>query len=225
VDLPGPPRRGALLSSRRLTSLCVVAIGAFALGLAGYHLVPASASRATVEWSASPPEKLDLHPTTLPTTTSAPTTVPEPPPDTAAPPPAPPRRAAPTASSPSITPLGGSEASQLVSLVNRYRTSHGLGALTVASDGTAKAQQHSNDMAAQGRIFHSSSLSSGISGGWSELAENVGTGQSISQIESMFEASSPHRANLLNGDFTQIGVGVTRGGDGNLYVTEFFIAR
>ena len=45
------------------------------------------------------------------------------------------------------------------------------------------------------------------------------------QIESMFEASSPHRANLLNGSFNQIGVGVTVGDDGQLYVTEFFVGR
>ena len=89
----------------------------------------------------------------------------------------------------------------------------------------AKAQQHSNDMAAQGRIFHSSSMSSGINSGWTALGENVGMGSSVSQVESMFESSGPHRANLLSGSFTQIGIGVAHGGDGSLYVTEFFVGR
>ncbi len=80
-------------------------------------------------------------------------------------------------------------------------------------------------MAAQGRIYHSSSLSSGISGGWSSLGENVGMGGSVSHIESMFEASSAHRDNLLNPSFTQIGVGVASGSDGTLYVTEVFVGR
>jgi uncharacterized protein YkwD len=109
-------------------------------------------------------------------------------------------------------------------MVNNYRAANGLPALATASDATAKAQQHSNDMAAQGRIYHSSSMSSGIKSGWSALGENVGMGGSVSQVESMFEGSGPHRANLL-GDFTQIGVGVAHGADGQLYVTEFFVGR
>jgi uncharacterized protein YkwD len=117
------------------------------------------------------------------------------------------------------------EARQLLSLVNNFRAANGLGGLVEAYDGTAKAQAHSDEMAAYKTLFHSSSLSSGIANDWTALGENVGVGQTIPQIESMFETSSPHRANLLNGAFDQIGVGVTRGSDGNLYVTEFFIAR
>jgi uncharacterized protein YkwD len=68
-------------------------------------------------------------------------------------------------------------------------------------------------------------MSSGINSGWSSLGENVGVGGSASQVESMFEGSGPHRANLLNESFTQIGVGVSRGGDGQLYFTQFFVGR
>jgi uncharacterized protein YkwD len=109
--------------------------------------------------------------------------------------------------------------------VNQYRAAHGLAPLAQAGDAAAKAQQHSDDMAAQGRLFHSSSMSSGINSGWSSLGENVGVGGSASQVESMFEGSGPHRANLLNESFTQIGVGVSRGGDGQLYFTQFFVGR
>jgi uncharacterized protein YkwD len=80
-------------------------------------------------------------------------------------------------------------------------------------------------MAAQQRLFHSSSLTSGIQGGWTAIGENVGSGQSIQQLASMFEASSTHRANLLNGAYNQIGVGVAHGADGQVYVTEFFVGR
>jgi uncharacterized protein YkwD len=113
----------------------------------------------------------------------------------------------------------------LLSLVNNYRSAHGLAPLAQASDATAKAQQHSNDMAAQGRIFHSSSMSSGIKSGWTAIGENVGMGGSVGQVESMFEGSSPHRANLLNSAYTQIGVGVAYGSDGQIYVTECFVGR
>jgi uncharacterized protein YkwD len=131
------------------------------------------------------------------------------------------------ASAPAAAPAtnGATESAQLVSLVNQYRAANGLAGLSEAGDATAKAQQHAEDMAAQGRLFHSSSLSSGIQNGWTALGENVGVGGSVDQIQSMFEASSPHRANLLSGSYNQLGVGVARGGDGQLYVTEFFVGR
>jgi uncharacterized protein YkwD len=109
--------------------------------------------------------------------------------------------------------------------VNSYRAANGLPALAQAGDATAKAQQHAQEMANQGRIFHSGSMSSGIKSGWSALGENVGVGGSVGQVESMFEGSGPHRANLLNGAYNQIGVGVARGADGQLYVTETFVGR
>ena len=60
---------------------------------------------------------------------------------------------------------------------------------------------------------------------WTALGENVGIGYSLQQVESMFESSAPHQANLLNGAYNQVGVGVTHGSDGRIYVTQFFIAR
>jgi uncharacterized protein YkwD len=119
----------------------------------------------------------------------------------------------------------GSEAEQMLSLVNNYRSANGLGALSIAGDANAKAQQHAEEMAAQGRIYHSSSLPSGIQPGWSALGENVGMGGSVGQLESMFEASGPHSKNLLNGAYNQVGVGLARGGDGTLFVTQFFVGR
>lgn len=118
-----------------------------------------------------------------------------------------------------------SEAAQLQSLVNSYRAANGFPTLAQASDATAKAQQHADEMAASLSIYHSSSLSSGISPGWSAIGENVGVGGSVDQLESMFEASGVHRANMLNGAYNQIGVGATRGNDGRLYVTEIFVGR
>jgi uncharacterized protein YkwD len=113
----------------------------------------------------------------------------------------------------------------MLSLVNGFRAANGLPALAQAGDATAKAQEHSTEMAASGSLHHSSSLDSGIQPGWLALGENVGVGGSPGQLESMFEASGPHRKNLLNGAYSQIGIGAVRGGDGQLYVTEFFVGR
>lgn len=119
----------------------------------------------------------------------------------------------------------GSESAHLLSLVNGFRAANGLPALAQAGDATAKAQQHATEMAASRSLVHSSSLPSGIQSGWTALGENIGVGGSASQLEAMFEASGAHRKNMLSGAYNQIGVGVARGGDGQLYATEFFVGR
>lgn len=118
-----------------------------------------------------------------------------------------------------------SDADQALSELNGFRAANGLPALVLAGDATAKAQEHSDAMAAQGTLFHSASLSSGIQPGWTLLGENVGVAGSASECQALFEGSGPHRDNMLNGDYDQVGIGATRGGDGRLYVTQFFVAR
>ena len=118
-----------------------------------------------------------------------------------------------------------SDSDQVLSLLDQFRTANGLPALAVAGDATAKAQQHSDEMAAAANLYHSSDLAAGIQPGWTMLGENVGLGGDAGQIQSMFEASGPHRDNMLNGAYDQVGVGTARGSDGRLYVTQFFVAR
>jgi uncharacterized protein YkwD len=200
--------------------LLALSVGVVALGSAVYV---SQAQASTPKPTAAP--------VTTTTSTSAPTTTTTttpPPPETEPAPEPEPAPKPPPAPKPAPKPApaaSGSSAAQLISLVNSYRSAHGLGPLSQASDATAKAVKHSQDMAAQGRMYHSSSMSSGISGGWTALGENVGVGGSVSQVESMFEASGPHSANLLNDAFTQIGVGVVQGDDGQLYITQFFVGR
>jgi len=110
-------------------------------------------------------------------------------------------------------------------MINGLRAAYGAPGLATAGDATWKAQQHANEMAAAGTIFHSSSLAAGLQAGWRGLGENVGVGYSVSQVESMLEASAPHRANLLNGLYNQVGIGIAHGADGRTYVTEVFVGR
>ena len=117
------------------------------------------------------------------------------------------------------------DADQVLSLLNAYRAANGLSPLAVAGDAAAKAQEHSDEMAAQGTLFHSSSLSSGIQPGWTQLGENVGVAGSADSCQNLFQGSGAHNDNMLNAAYNQVGVGATRGGDGRLYVTQFFVAR
>ena len=62
-------------------------------------------------------------------------------------------------------------------------------------------------MANAGTIFHSPSLVSGVSPGWQLIGENVAMAGSIAQAQAALEASPPHRENLLNPNFTEMGIG------------------
>ena len=118
-----------------------------------------------------------------------------------------------------------SEADQALALLNGFRAANGLPALAVAGDATAKAQSHSDEMAAALSLYHSSDLAAGIQPGWTMLGENVGVGSTEDQLIDMFANSAPHRENMLSPAYNQVGIGVAHGSDGRIYVTQFFVAR
>jgi hypothetical protein len=105
--------------------------------------------------------------------------------------------------------------------VNSARASHGLHALTMVSDLHSVATNWSHHMASQGDISHNPNLTS-QGGNWQEIGENVGVGPNESSIEQAFMNSSEHRANILNPDYTEVGIGTATGSDGRLYVTQDF---
>jgi len=118
--------------------------------------------------------------------------------------------------------------------VNQYRAEHGLPALQVNATLVNKARLWSRWMAAGGcghdannvgYICHSS-LVMGIDVSWSLLEENVGSASPKSMtmaVQTGFENSPPHRANILNGKVHYIGVGVATAGN-SVYVTQEFMA-
>jgi len=113
------------------------------------------------------------------------------------------------------------EESQFTSLANSERSSRGLRSYSVASDLVAVARRHAQRMAAAGKIWHNPNLGSEVSG-WQAVGENVGMGGSASSIHQAFMNSAAHRANILDGDFTQVGMGTARDSKGVLYVTQVF---
>jgi uncharacterized protein YkwD len=111
-----------------------------------------------------------------------------------------------------------------LALLNGYRASNGLGPLIEASDAAGKAQMQANAMAAAGGIYHSD-LASGIQPGWRTIAENVGYGRSVDEVQAQLQASAPHRANMLSSSYNQIGIGVAVGPNGLTYVAQEFVGR
>lgn len=132
---------------------------------------------------------------------------------------------APTAAKPAASVDAMSQ--QVVNLTNSERAKAGLGPVTVDSALVAAAQGHSNDQAARNTMTHTGSNGSsamarmqaaGFNG--SIFGENVAYGyRTADTVMNGWMNSSGHRANILNGRFTKIGVAIATGGNGSLYWT------
>lgn len=111
--------------------------------------------------------------------------------------------------------------SDFIARINSLRASRGLGAVQQHGVLTAKAQAWAAHMAATGCLCHSN-LSDGVTVGWSKLGENVGRGPSVGSLHDAFVNSPAHQANMLDGRFGYVGVGVAHGG-GQMWVAEVFM--
>jgi uncharacterized protein YkwD len=98
------------------------------------------------------------------------------------------------------------------------------------------ARAHSREMAERAYFSHFSSdgtcLASRVSeGGISYLAaaENIARFRDVLRAQAAFMNEPPlehnHRANILDPDYTHLGVGIVRGPDGMFYITQDFVQR
>lgn len=143
------------------------------------------------------------------TTTAPPTTTHAKPTTTAAPPPK-------TTTEDTPPP---SQTDEVFTLVNQARAANGCNPLKTDSRLTTAAQGHSDDMAQQDYFSHTTP--SGVTFDKREEAagyptpggENIAQGQtSAQQVMTDWMNSSGHRANILNCQFTAIGVGLDTNG-------------
>ncbi len=167
-------------------------------------------------------------PTAVPTATAVPTTAPTTPPtqrpETTAVP-----TTAPTKAPSSDTALER----EVLTLVNRVRAENGLSSLTWAEDVAAVARAHSADMIERGFFSHNNPdglspfdrlRNSGIF--YRTAAENIAYGQSsASAVMNSWMNSSGHRANILNKNVKELGVGAVKNKNGVIYWTQMFVAR
>jgi Cysteine-rich secretory protein family len=123
-----------------------------------------------------------------------------------------------------LLPLSAAQAAggsgQFVSDTNSARSAHGTKALATSSDLTSIAQHWAQQMADSGELSHNPKLTSQV-GHWQKLGENVGYGPDVETIQDAFMHSAGHRANILDPDFTQVGIGVVVK-DGVVWVSEVF---
>ena len=79
---------------------------------------------------------------------------------------------------------------------------------------TGVARRWTDRMVANGGISHNPNLGSQVSGSWTKLGENVGVGYDVDGLMKAFINSPSHYRNLVDPDWTHVGVGVTFGSDG-----------
>lgn len=110
--------------------------------------------------------------------------------------------------------------SAFVSAINSSRAATGASRLAVKSDLVSVARAQAARMAAKQDLYHTPNLGSAVRS-WKVVGENVGYGPDVATLHRAFMNSAPHRANILDKRFTEVGVGVVVK-DGTIWVSEVF---
>lgn len=173
--------------------------------------------------SASCKQSTSSKPTTsTPSTPSKPTT------STPAAPSKPTSSAPSTGTTSSPTQTNGTMANQVLQLVNAERAKNGLGALTMNANASKAAQVRATEIVTSfshtrpsGQDPFTALKQFGVS--YSTAGENIAYGYPDAKSVMTAWMNSPgHRANILNGSFKQVGVGVYQA-NGTYYWTQEFI--
>ena len=132
---------------------------------------------------------------------------------------------------------------QMWALVNQERLDHETSAETGGraqplrwnENLAAVARAHSRNMLEQGFFDHvdpdGRTLSRRLSEGgipWQAAGENIAIYTTVPGAEAAFmnepRFQRNHRANILNANYTEVGIGIVKGPDGSLYITQDFVA-
>lgn len=182
---------------------------------------PAPAPTATAAPTKTPAPAMTAAPTMtpVPTATAAPTKTP-----------VPTKSPAPTATPAPQPGSMSAEESKMINLVNQERTAAGLKALTF--DGTLRvpAIKHSQDMSQNNFFSHTSPThgtfsqrlkASGVK--YAGAGENLAMYGSVEKAHVGLMNSEGHRANIMNPNFTRIGIGIVYNQSrGTYYITQWF---
>jgi uncharacterized protein YkwD len=95
------------------------------------------------------------------------------------------------------------------------------------------AREHSLDMLNQGYFAHQDLQGRSVAGRvdaagmqWQAVGENIAIYTTVARAEAAFmnepRFTQNHRANILNTNFTEVGIGIVQGPDGRLYITQDF---
>lgn len=118
---------------------------------------------------------------------------------------------------------------QALSLLNRDREKSGLAPLAYSAELSRLAEAYAQDMIARrffahedpdGRSPFDRMRASGIV--YRHAGENLAINDSVEAAQAAFMNSPTHRANVLNPQFTEVGIGVRVAPNGKTYVVQEF---
>lgn len=119
-----------------------------------------------------------------------------------------------------------------VELLNADRAKNGLSALKTNSQLTSLAGNYAQDMMNRNYFAHNNPegqtpfdrmKNAGIS--YNYAGENLAINNNVTAAETAFMNSSGHKANILNKNYTEVGVGVRYNSNGQAYVVQEFIGK
>lgn len=113
-----------------------------------------------------------------------------------------------------------SDESGLTAQLNEERTSRGLSALTVRADLVEVAREQARRMASSSTLAHNPNLTSDVDN-WRWVGENVGYGPDALTVHAAFMGSPGHKANILDSDYTEVGIGSVTVGS-RVWVAQVF---
>jgi uncharacterized protein YkwD len=126
------------------------------------------------------------------------------------------------------------QATRVLELTNAERAKAGLPPLTLSTQLSQAAQQYSQVLATDACFAHTCGpvpemiqrdAEAGYTG-WTAVGENIAAGYpSPEAVVAGWMASPGHRANILNPDYHELGVGLAGGGKFGAYWTQEFGAR
>jgi len=115
--------------------------------------------------------------------------------------------------------------------INEHRKSVGLNALTMMQEASAKAAEHSADMAQRRTGFGHEGFEERVkyiaarTGAYAAAAENVAYGKlSAKQVVEGWLNSPGHKKNI-EGNYTFTGIGIAKDDKGTIFFTQIFIRK
>lgn len=134
------------------------------------------------------------------------------------------------ATTPTPTPGLTAEEQQMIDMVNRERAKAGLAALKVDMRLVESARIKSQDMIDNKYFAHTSPtlgqfyeiIRKKTGSAYGYLGENLAGAPSVTTAHNSLMNSSGHRQNILNPNYTHIGVGIKKGGPYGMMFTQHF---
>lgn len=121
---------------------------------------------------------------------------------------------------------------KMINLVNQERQKYGLKPLEVDYQLVKLARMKSQDMVDKNYFSHQSPTygspfdmmkNAGVKYRWA--GENIAGAGSVERAHTALMNSEGHRANILNANFTHIGIGIVKGGPYGMMFTQMFVGR